>query len=143
LEWSRQPTLTYSLQDKVTGCEYVSVFDSKLEISLAIGIYLYNRISAYAGIANFGAIRIANGLKAHWRQIQLNERALGAERIHSLVQLAKTWLDQLYAAHSTVHFEKRGACRSPTTLTLSMLHARTRPLLACRSKEKGPLTICS
>ena len=27
---------------------------------------------------------------------------------------------------STVHFEQRGAGRSPTTLTLSMLHARTR-----------------
>jgi hypothetical protein len=88
-----------------------------LEISLAIGIYLYNRISAYDGIANFSAIRIANGVKAHWRQIQPNEHALGAERIHLLAQLAKMRLDQLYAAHFTVHFEKGGAGCSPTTLT--------------------------
>ena len=39
---------------------------------------------------------------------------------------------------STVHFEQRGAARSPTTLTLSMLHARTRPLLACRNHPLSP-----
>ena len=32
--------------------------------------------------------------------------------------------------YSSAHFEQRGAVRSPTTLTLSMLQARTRPLLA-------------
>ena len=39
---------------------------------------------------------------------------------------------------STVHFEQRGAARSPTTLTLSMLHARTLPLLACRNHPCSP-----
>ena len=39
---------------------------------------------------------------------------------------------------STVHFEQRGAGRSPTTLTLSMLHARTLPLLACRNHPLSP-----
>ena len=39
---------------------------------------------------------------------------------------------------STVHFEQRGAARSPTTLTLSMLHARTRPLFACRNHPCSP-----
>ena len=33
---------------------------------------------------------------------------------------------KLITAQSTVHFEQRGAARSPTTLTLSMLHARMR-----------------
>ena len=45
---------------------------------------------------------------------------------------------QLYDAYSIVHFEQRGAARSPTTLTLSMLHARTRPLLACKNHPCSP-----
>ena len=73
-----------------------------------------------------------------WRQIQLNERSHGAQRIHTLVRLAKNWLYPLYDAQSTVHFEQRGAARSPTTLTLSMLHARTLPLLACRNHPCSP-----
>jgi len=60
------------------------------------------------------------------RQTTVNEHAYGAERIHALVRLAKNWLYPLYDAQSTVHFEQRGAGRSPTTLTLSMLHARMR-----------------
>ena len=56
----------------------------------------------------------------HSRQITVNERAYGAERIHTLVRLAKARLDQLYDRHSEAHFEQRGAVRSPTTLTLSM-----------------------
>ena len=57
----------------------------------------------------------------HWHQTTVNERTYGAERIHSLVWLAKTRLDQLHERYSTAHFEQRGAARSPTTLTLSML----------------------
>ena len=40
--------------------------------------------------------------------------------------------------YSPVHLLHRGAARSPTTLTLSMLHARTRPLLACRNHPCSP-----
>jgi hypothetical protein len=71
------------------------------------------------------------------RQTTVNEHAYGAERIHALVRLAKNWLYPLYDAQSSVHFEQRGAGRSPTTLTLSMLHARTRLLLAFSAKEKA------
>ena len=74
----------------------------------------------------------------HWRQITANEREHGAERIHTLVRLANNWLYPLYEFQSTVHFEQRGAARSPTTLTLSMLHARTRPLLAWRNHPCSP-----
>ena len=38
--------------------------------------------------------------------------------------VADNWLYPLYDAQSTVHFEQRGAARSPTTLALSMLQAR-------------------
>ena len=35
------------------------------------------------------------------------------------------YYSELYDAQSTVHLLQRGAARSPTTLTLSMLHAHT------------------
>ena len=63
-------------------------------------------------------------MNTQWRQITVKQHHYGAECIHRLVQLAKTRLDQLYERYSEAYFEQRGAARSPTTLTLSMLHAR-------------------
>ena len=44
----------------------------------------------------------------------------------------------LCSRYSSVHFEQRGAARSPTTLALSMLQALTRPLLAWRNHPCSP-----
>ena len=55
-----------------------------------------------------------------------------------LFSAVEAGVPQLYDAQSTVHFEQRGAARSPTTLTMSMLQARTRPLLACRNHPCSP-----
>ena len=76
--------------------------------------------------------------RTHSRQTTANERAYGAECIHVLVLLAKTELDSLYEAQSSVHSLQRGAARSPTTLALSMLQALTRPLLAWRNHPLSP-----
>lgn len=47
-----------------------------------------------------------------------------------LIGGANAGVQLLYFVQATVYFEQRGAGRSPTTFSLSMLQARTRPLLA-------------
>ena len=65
--------------------------------------------------------------RTHWRQITA-QRACTRCPTHSHTGATSgNGVLLLYDAQSTVHFEQRGAGRSPTTLTLSMLHARTRP----------------